>query len=238
MKLIYLLLIPALACAEDSAVRRFSAGGVLSFTGFNLMRGGTTEQSGTNLLVTSTNQAGGYRFGGGLVAQFSFADRWAVAGNVILRRVRFDTATDTYTGTDIESTTADERKLTIDQDSSKATFWEYPVVLRRYSKSHSTPGHRWFWEGGMAFRRATSVQRSRDTTNPDGTTVCCDQAPLTPAHTVTNGLVAGAGLQFVDDFGVRIVPGVRYVRWLNPTFDFQSVRSNINQIEAGISLTF
>lgn len=238
MKLFHLLLLCPLAFAEDNAVRRFSAGGVLSFAGFNLMRSGTTEQTGTALLINSTNQAGGYRFGGGGVAQMSFADRWALAGSVILRRVRFDTTTNTYTGTDNESTTTDERKLTVDQDSSKATFWAFPVVLRRYSKSHSESGRRWFWEGGMAFRRATNVQRFRETTKPDSTTVCCDDAPLTSTHSFTNGLVAGAGLQLVDEFGLRIVPGIRYVRWFNRTFDFDSVRSNANQLEAGISITF
>ncbi len=239
MKLIYLLLFCSAAFAQGPEVRRFSAGGVLSFSGLNLMKGGTTEHAAaTNLLIESINQPGGYRLGGGVVAQFAFADRWAIAGSVLLRRVKFDTATYAYTGTDNPDTDADERKLNLDLDASKATFWEFPVVLRRYSQAHSIGGRRWFWEGGMAFRRATNVQRFRETSTPDGKTICCDDAPLTPAHSLTQGLVAGAGLQFVDQFGIRIVPEIRYVRWLRRTFDFQSVRSAANQLEAGLSFTF
>lgn len=207
-------------------------------SGLNLMQGGTKSESATNLLIESSNQPGGFRLGGGGTAQFAWADRWALAGSVLLRRVKFDTTTTTYTGTDNPNTTTDERRKTVDLDTTKSSFWEFPVVLRRYSQDHDIAGRRWFVEGGMSFRRATGVNRFRETTTPDNRTVCCDEVPLVPAHRLSGGVVVGGGFQFIDQFGLRIVPEVRFVRWLNRTFDFQSARSSANQLEAGVSFTF
>ena len=44
--------------------------------------------------------------------------------------------------------------------------------------------------------------------------------------------------QFVDEFGIHVVPEVRYTRWINPTFDNLTTSSQRNQVEAAISLTF
>jgi hypothetical protein len=52
------------------------------------------------------------------------------------------------------------------------------------------------------------------------------------------GLTGGIGAQFVDDFGVKLVPEFRYTRWIQPTFDTLSTFSRKNQFEAIVSITF
>jgi hypothetical protein len=42
----------------------------------------------------------------------------------------------------------------------------------------------------------------------------------------------------VDEFGIHLVPEVRYTRWTMPIFHDQSTSSQRNQVEADISLTF
>ena len=51
-------------------------------------------------------------------------------------------------------------------------------------------------------------------------------------------MVAGAGIQLVDEFGIHVVPEVRYTRWVDPIFHNLTTRTNDNQVEADISLTF
>jgi hypothetical protein len=46
------------------------------------------------------------------------------------------------------------------------------------------------------------------------------------------------GLQLIDPFGIRVVPEVRYTRWLDDMFYYQSTITQRNQIEAVISLSF
>jgi len=59
-----------------------------------------------------------------------------------------------------------------------------------------------------------------------------------PQHRSSVGVVAGVGVQFDDEFGIHVVPEVRYTRWINPTFDNLSTNTQRNQVEAAISLTF
>jgi hypothetical protein len=93
-------------------------------------------------------------------------------------------------------------------------------------------------EGGAAIRRVSRVSTATDTTINDGTLSCCDNTPAPVARRQVRGLVAGAGLQFIDPVGVRVVPEVRYTRWTGTPFDSPSLSIQRNQIEAVISLTF
>ena len=53
-----------------------------------------------------------------------------------------------------------------------------------------------------------------------------------------NRVVGGSGMQFVDEFGIHVVPEVRYTRWEDSNFDNLTTRTERNQVEANISLTF
>ncbi len=44
--------------------------------------------------------------------------------------------------------------------------------------------------------------------------------------------------QLIDEVGIRVVPGVRYTRWMGETFKSPATATQRNQIEAMISLTF
>ncbi len=54
-----------------------------------------------------------------------------------------------------------------------------------------------------------------------------------PEHRSAIGMVVGAGIQFVDEFGIHVVPEVRYTRWVNPIFDNLTTKTQTNQVEAG-----
>jgi hypothetical protein len=45
-------------------------------------------------------------------------------------------------------------------------------------------------------------------------------------------------MRFVDDFGIKLSPELRYTRWLGATFDSNSTRSRRDEIAVGIALTF
>jgi hypothetical protein len=209
-------------------VRRFSAGAVLSFSGFQLMEDRSLTDTGATRTTTYTTNSKSSRFGGGVVLQAALGDRFAVAGSAVLRRVRFET--------NIETT--ENSKTSKQEDVSSADFWEFPIVLRRYSKDRFEPGKRWFAEGGLALRRVRNIRSSLQTTDINSKVVCCDERPIAAQNRLATGFTVGGGYQFVDSFGLRFVPSIRYTRWMQPTFDRLSVRSNRNQLEALIAITF
>lgn len=209
-------------------VRRFSAGPLLSFAGFALIEDRSLTATNATRTTTYSTNSKGFRFGGGAITQIALNDRFAVAGAAILRRVRFET----------KDETTDNSKTSSQHDVSSADFWEFPLVLRRYSKDRFEPGKRWFAEGGLALRRVRNIRSSLETTDTNGKVVCCDERPIPSQNRLATGLTAGGGYQFVDSFGLRFVPSIRYTRWTQPTFDRLSLRSNRNQLEVQIAVTF
>ena len=220
-------------------VRKFSMGANFSFLAWaSIPDASVTQTVASDLSIESWADAKRRLFGGGIVWQTTLTPRLALSGGMLFRRLDFTTTAITYEGVDDTDTTDDERTATLKQTTTRARLLDIPLVLRRYSKDHSRRGRRYFYEGGMAMRLAHGVRSFGVSTDQAGTETCCDEATQTPAHRVLPGFVAGAGIQFIDEFGIRIVPEVRYTRWLWRTFDSGPARSGMDQLEFGLSLTF
>ncbi len=61
-----------------------------------------------------------------------------------------------------------------------AHFFDFPLTVRYYSGSKRPNGPRWFAEAGGAWRWATDVRTSTDTTDADGVNTCCTFTPVVP----------------------------------------------------------
>jgi hypothetical protein len=80
------------------------------------------------------------------------------------------------------------------------------------------------------------VTTETTTTAPNGTETV-DRNPI-PTRKMIPGATAGFGLQFVDEFGIHVVPEFRYTRWFGKSFDTLAGRTRPNSLEFVISLTF
>jgi hypothetical protein len=123
-------------------------------------------------------------------------------------------------------------------DDTRGRLLDVPVMVRYFGKSRHVPGPRWFAELGAAWRDATSFRTSMDSTDATGVVTCCTAEPTVPTHRSALGYVVGAGLQFIDPFGIRVVPEVRYTRWKDEIFSNLSTHTQQNQLEANITLSF
>jgi hypothetical protein len=170
--------------------------------------------------------------------QAAVTERFAVNVGFLLRRVGYKMNTDTLEGTDNPNTPQDDRIHTVKNEDTRAKFFDFPVAVRYYGKDRHTAGPRWFVEGGAALRHVSRIKTSVDTTVGAADTVCCSTTPAQPAVRTIRGFVGGFGVQLIDPVGVRVVPQVRYTRWSGRTFDAFSNRTELNQVEAMISLTF
>ena len=210
-------------------VRRFSAGGTFSFLPISLMTGGTTSQTLTSPAVTidTTGSSQSNWFSGGAAVQAALTERLALASNFLIRRP----------GYEIAATSTEDDVTTIRTEQTRATYWDIPLLVRRYSIGRHDPGFRWFYEGGGALRTVTNI-RTQIETSTGGTITCCDVSPAVPAHRNVAGVVMGAGLYTMDDFGFQVIPEFRYTRWFQSTFDSPTAASRLNQIELMVSITF
>jgi hypothetical protein len=220
-------------------VRRFSIGGTVGVLVQPALPSNSMDQVvADNLTINSSTTSKRYSAGGGFIAQLALTNRWALATGVSMRLQNFSINDITVEGIDDEDTTADERLYSSASNTTRARLVDIPVLVRRYSKDRFKPGRRIFYEGGVAVRNVRAIHSFRSSIASDYTETCCDESPMQPAKRWLPGFVAGAGVQFIDEYGIRFVPEIRYTRWLDRTFDALSARSRINQIEISLSFTF
>ena len=220
--------------------RRVSFGATLSVMGLNVIPGKTTTNVTTAPPVDAayTTTGASQRIGYGGVVQLAVTERFAVNISFLTRRIGYKMNSDVFTGIDNPTTPVDERKHTIRNEDTRARVYDLPVMIQYYGRDRHALKLRWFVEGGGSIRRVSSIKTSTDTTIGTGTTSCCDLTPTVPANRTVRGVVGGAGVYFKDDFGIHIVPEVRYTRWFNQTFQSFSTGIQSNQVEAMVSLTF
>ncbi len=221
--------------------RRITGGLTLSVLGFNLVPGSTSTVNNSSTVSTQAQTKGeSPRIGYGLTGQVRITGHFAVDLSAVYRRIGYQftntiaTTTTTVLNGTVNSTTA----TTDTHQDVHARLLYIPVVLRYYSGSRRPNGPRWFVEAGGAWLWASGIRTSTDTTDAAGVNTCCSFTPVSPAHNSAVGMVAGAGLQFIDAFGIHVVPEVRYTRWIDQVFNNSTTHTFQNQLEAVISLTY
>jgi len=188
------------------------------------------------LEIQSDNKPKSNIAGYGLVAQLALTERFALTIHPSIRKADYTATTHLLEGTDNPNTIADERRGTNIDEDTRARFLDVPVLLRFYGRPRQEEGHRWFAELGPSLRWVRRVRTHRDILRPDQSRASND-TPVDFRKRVT-GATAGFGGQFIDPYGVRVVPEVRYTRWLNGAFGNVSGRSRRHQVEIILSLTF
>jgi hypothetical protein len=214
-----------------TGIRRFSFGAAVAGYPFNPLHNVTESFTDTQPSVPadySISTVNNYlRIGVGPVVEFAVSRKFSLVGQLFYHRLDYTQTTQITQGALAEGITA----------NSRVTFWDVPAMLRfRGVREEGVLSHLYFAGGGV-FRDATSIRSSTLTQFPNGTSAT-STAPIRPSTPVLGGAVVGAGMRFVDDFGIKVEPELRYTRWMGRTFDAESTRSSPNQIELDLAFTF
>ena len=227
-------------------VRRFSAGGKFRYLPLEAMAKGTLSTRVIDTVdVDARSNGDSLHYGYGLTTQVAVTNKWAVALELLSSKIEYQTGRNVTTFiVDPFENLLLETQLVSRDETTRARLWDVPLLLRYYTKSRYNRGPRVFFEGGGVVRRvtaiSTSIETTTSTTNPDveEMTDCCDTSPARVANPNALGAAVGIGLQLIDDVGIRVVPGFRYTRWFSNAFDDPPTRSEKNQLEVTIALTF
>ena len=222
-------------------IRRFSVGATLSVLGLTTVSGGSQTVATTSSVSDTYNTSdASSRIGYGLTFQAGVTDHFAIAAGVYLRKIgyQFTNTINTTTNVVEGGTVVPTVTTTSTHEDTRGHLIDVPLMLRYFGKSRHTPGPRWFVEAGAAWRDATHFRSSMDSTDASSVTTCCTFPATVVSHRNAVGYVVGAGLQFIDPFGIRVVPEVRYTRWMDQVFNNLSTHTQANQVEANITLSF
>jgi hypothetical protein len=221
--------------------RRFTGGLTLSVLGLSLVPGKTTTVNNTSEISTQYQTSGASsRIGYGLTVQARITEHFYVDLSGLLRRIGYQMTTTVATTTTgiLNGSTYPITTTTETHEDTHARLIDIPLVLRYYGTGKRPRSPRWFLEAGGSWRLANDIRTSTDTTDASGVNTCCTFTPTVPDHRSGIGMVAGAGIQLMDEFGIKVTPEVRYTRWIDQVFDNLSTHTQRNQVEADISLTF
>jgi len=234
----YLALAPAAYGQESSSApvpepeplgwRRFSFGARLNGLPFNVLNNkdvNLAPNSTTTYAFHTTNTYLQIEFGPSV--EFRVTRRFTLCGELLYHRLNY-TLTDTFT--------ADGNVTTITEQTS-ARMWDAPVMLRWRGLSESGFLSHLYFAGGGELRNTAHIGTTNTTTLPDGVT-SSNNIPTVPSKRDLAGVVAGVGMRFVDDFGIKVTPEMRFTRWMGETFDNESTRSRKDELLIGIALTF
>lgn len=208
---------------HDSSVKsRWWAGVYVSGTPFGLVSTHNyTDPAGD--YYTST-KAGGIT-GGGFDFNFrAYRDFWLNVG-AEYRYAGFDT-----------NELVNDVVGTVYATRVRSRFYDFPLFVR-----YAGPKWHWskysFYELGGVVRYASSPQVSYAASDVNGQFCCAPPAVYSFNHLI-GGVAVGTGLVAKDDFGIKVAPEVRYVRWLGNTFSSSTVGTMRDQLEVGISFGF
>jgi hypothetical protein len=220
-------------------VRRISAGASLTVPVFNLLKPGSASFSRvTPPLIGAIDSTSKYHWGGGgVMLQVAILDKLAVNVNAFYRKAEYTSSETDVAGVDNPNTPLDDRTITTIDGWTRIRYLDIPVLARYYNKSRFRKGSRWFFEAGPNTRTVRKVLVNLTTTDP-ALNVTKTTSPLPPFKRTALGVTAGFGAQLIDPVGMRVIPEVRYTRWLGLNFDMPATHSRRDQIEFVFSLAF
>ncbi len=218
---------------QRSFLRRFSVGVRATILATDIQNPGTTQSSPNSLTsVAQTLTPKTSRIGGGVTVEYDATPRILVNVDLLYRYFGYEDITSTSV------TNADgETQLTVVEDSTGGRYWDLPIMVRYGSRPSRTASARLLAGGGVVFRRVSNLKSSSLTTKSDGTQVA-DHTPPVPFNRTTYGVMASVGFRVKDDFGIKLTPELRYIRWLNDLFNSWPGQQRRNELQIVIGLTF
>ncbi|HVP47130.1 MAG TPA: hypothetical protein VMT32_11125 [Bryobacteraceae bacterium] len=214
---------------EPLGWRRFSFGGRLNGLPFNVLNNKdvnlTPANSTASYAYHTTNSYLQIEFGPSL--EFRVTRSFALSAEFLYHRLSYN-MTDTIT--------ADGNVTTVSEQTS-ARLWDAPVMVRWRGLAETGFLSHLYFAGGGELRNASHIRTNNLTTLPDGAT-SSDNIATVPSKRDLMGAVVGVGMRFVDDFGIKLTPEMRFTRWMGETFDNESTRSRRDELVIGIALTF
>lgn len=179
----------------------------------------------TNATTSTSNQ-----LGAGGAFEFALLDRLSIALELLYRKAGYKSNLETSLG---EADPVVTRKF----ERTRTDYWDFPLVLRFYDASRSERPSRTFLEAGLAVRRVTHIRTFSEVLLPDKTSTI-SEAPAVPRNSTLPGVVLGGGFQLAGSSPVKVIPQIRYTRWLGNTFNSPPTLSRRNQFELLLGIAF
>jgi len=173
----------------------------------------------------------------GPTLEYRIKGRFSIGLEFRIHEAQYVQTTQVRTGKKDPNSSTDDRKVTTITQTTRASYWELPLLLRYDGLLHGWLGRKTYALGGVQYRRVRNIRTGNEYAFADGTTDYNEIAAV-PSRKNQIGGVVGIGLRFRDDYNIKIAPEVRYVLWQGKTFQGPGFASRWNQLEGGVGISF
>ncbi len=187
------------------------------------------------------------KVGVGPTVEYRLTGHWSLGVELNFHHADYQGTIVELSGLPGSNSPTDNRVPTTTTDTTQANYWDVPLLARYYGlpQPQSWLGRRIprslfdraYVSGGLEFQHVGRVRTGNAISYADGTTAY-NETPDRPHLGNQPGLVVGIGLRFMDEFHIKVMPEIRYIRWEGATFQGLSYHSVANQLEGGLGLSF
>jgi hypothetical protein len=225
--------------APDQPPRRFVYGGRIQYFPLRLFDTSSVTASTTKPIADYTYAGSAHtpRLEFLPSLEYHLLNHVTLGVELLFIHAEYQQITQTRTGTKDPNSSTDTRVPTTLTETTRANYWQLPILARYYGIRKKGLLSRVYVAGGVEFRHVAKIRTGNETSNSDSTTAY-NEIPAKAAHTNQAGAVVGLGMRFVDELGVKVSPEVRLTRWQGPAFAGTAYRSTQNQLEVGLGFSF
>jgi hypothetical protein len=216
------------ARSEETRPRRFAYGVRLSAMPWGVIQDRTGGYTSTSPALTYayTTASSSPHVGAGGSIECRLSSHLFVSADALRHSIKYVQTT---------TTTDSKSKVNTLVETTRARYWDVPVRVQWLGPPRLP--HYVFFTAGAAVRFAGRVRTGNEYTYSDATTDY-NEAPTQPANSRIFGAIAGFGVRWVDEVGLKVTPEVRYTHWTKPTFNSASTLSPTGQVEVLLGFTF
>jgi hypothetical protein len=220
-------------------LRRLSFGLRFQAAGLRLFKTNTVTESTTSPLAdyTYTGSSDLHRMAVFPGLEYRLTSHLTLGLDLLFHHALYRQKTEIRTGKKDSNASTDDRPVTVISETTKANYWEVPLLARYYGLRKQGLLSKFYVAGGPTYRRVGKIRTGTEYAYADATSDY-HEAPATPNRRNQFGSVAAVGLRFIDDIGVKVTPEIRFVRWQGLAFQGTSYRSTQNDVSIGLGLAF
>jgi hypothetical protein len=227
------------APAAAPAAKRYSFGLRFQAAGLRMFKTYGAETSTTSPIADYTYSAKSdlHRTAVLPALEIRVRDRMTVGVDLLFHHALYRATTEIRSGKKDANASTDDRAVTTITETSKANYWELPVLVRYYGIRKHGLLARAYVGGGGAFRHVGKIRTGTEYAYADATTDY-NEAAAVPHLRNQFGAVAAVGLRFMDEVGLKVMPEIRFVHWQGQAFQGPSYRSTQNDASIGLGFVF
>ncbi|HUA85016.1 MAG TPA: hypothetical protein VMB85_14235 [Bryobacteraceae bacterium] len=230
---------PASTATNVASERRFFYGFRIVYFPLRQFDTSARQSESTNPVADYTYQGSSSAQKGALAGSFEYVITRRLSAGVefYLTHATYTLTTNVRTGLPSPNSSTDDRPVTMYVQSNKANYWDLPLIARYQGiRSKGLLSHA-YWLVGPEYRHVGRVRTGTDIFYPDGTTGY-NEIPTVPTHRNQVGALVGVGWRFFDQFGFKVTPELRYVRWNSDAFQVLGAASTKNEVSAALGFSF